>query len=199
MDRINVVTRCSRFDLVPRVRASVVPPPGLPVTWWVLVDVRDRPEVPAHVLDLAREPWVELRFFSSRPGDMGHSFLNVAYGWMRGWVYNLDDDNLLHDRFYPAMRSELAGMSGGALVFDQYVGWRDFSGLEVRRAAPGDVRVGGIDFGQAVLHTDLIEGVELVPDYYCADGQFLSDLYRKAPWDFRFLNEVLCHYNALAG
>jgi hypothetical protein len=197
--RMNIVTRCTRFGNVPLVRASIDRPSDFDVLWWLLVDVGRSDEVPPHVLALASEPWVRVRFFAGRPGDMGHSYLNTAYRRMDGWIYNLDDDNLLHDRFYPGVLSALERTSALAVVFDQEVGGRDFSGLGTRPAGPGSMRVGSVDFGQAVFHRSMIGDLELEPDYYCADGLFLERMHARSPAEFAFVDETLCHYNALAG
>lgn len=125
---------------------------------------------------------------------MGHSYLNEVYQEMDGFIYNLDDDNLLHENFYRSL-DKLGGWKQKVLVFNQYVGGMDFSGLDVRQARPENMRIGSVDFGQIVFDRSLTVDTKLIPDCYWADGQLIQDLYAKHPFEFLFIDEVLSYYN----
>ena len=94
-----------------------------------------------------------------------------------GWIYHLDDDNLLHENFYKKIGDVKITEKTGAIIFSQKVGGIDFSGVDVRYANPKKVKVGKIDLAQWIIHSSLHKG-NLYGSGYTADGEFIEKLYK---------------------
>ena len=144
-------------------------------------------------------PCINLEW-SSLHGDIGHSLLNKVLDFIPddAWVYFLDDDNEMH----PDFPSEIWHMhkenpESEGFIFSQYIGGRDFTGLEVRVAKPENVKVQKIDMAQFVLKMSLIGERKFLPMTYTADGIFIEEIYREYPEKFIFSDRVLCNYNSL--
>jgi hypothetical protein len=104
-------------------------------------------------------------------------------GIEEGWVVFLDDDTIMH----PDLLATVARSSARAVVVSQ-----DGGGLEAKR---GNVHVGTIDIGQAVIDRKLIAN-ERIPLEYAGDGEFLQRVLGGVR-EVRFVKERLAYYNAL--
>ena len=114
-----------------------------------------------------------------------------------GYVYVLDDDTLLHENFYRRVYHEIMRHRKHVVVFDQWVGGRDFSGLMTREAVPENMRVQGVDFGQVVFDVAETRGRPLRNFEYKNDGYFIQQLWEEIPQEFLFVRDTLCYYNHL--
>ena len=70
-----------------------------------------------------------------------------------------------------------------------------FARIENDRVIPPEVRVGGIDIGQVMVHRSLI-GDARIPELYEGDGWFLQNLVHEAKQAV-YLSEPLSYYNRL--
>lgn len=113
-----------------------------------------------------------------------------------GWVYFVDDDNIIHEHFYKYINN-INKAQALVHVVSQRVGGKDFSKLEYRIASAENMKVGQVDLAQYIIHCDVFkEGYEFTADY-CADGILISKIYAENPQWFTFTDEVLSHYNYL--
>lgn len=103
-----------------------------------------------------------------------------------GWVYVLDDDTLFHPDLAAAI--EEVGDAPALVVSQAWDGG-------VRRATPGEVKLGSIDIGQVVFRRDTI-GAARIPETYEGDGHFLEALLLNRR-GVVFVDRVLSLYNAL--
>jgi hypothetical protein len=196
MINLHIVTRCSRIQYLDQIYESVQSPTEFNVNWWILFDMRTVEFIDKNILSKFSQKNIHLKFFIGVEGDLGHTYLNEIYSQIPdGYIYMIDDDNAIHDRFYSRIYEEIINTNKKAIAFNQYIGGKDFSGLEYRAACPQNMRLSGVDFAQVVFHKDLTEDIMLVPNYYCADSVFLGEIYSKYPEEFSFVNEVLCYYN----
>lgn len=195
MINLNIVTRCTRFEYLDKIYEQIFAPSNFKITWWILFDIFNREINPELVVKLSKKN-INLRFFYGVPGDMGHSYLNQIYDDIEdGYIYNLDDDNSLHENFYGEIFNLISDTQSKVIVFDQYIGGKDFSQLEVRTACPENMKVSRVDFAQILFHKSLTVDTKLVSNYYCADGVLIEELYQKHPNEFLFVNKILSYYN----
>lgn len=98
-----------------------------------------------------------------------------------GWIYFLDDDNIMDENFLVNLEREIIeSPDKKAFIFDQYN-----KGPNLRlKAAIENIKVMGIDTAQMVLHRKLI-GAARWPDRQCGDGILAEELYKFNPEAFK--------------
>lgn len=199
MISLNIVTRCTRVENLKKIKESVDKKNSFNLKWWVLFDTRFNEHIDEDLIKDLISFGAIIKFFYSTPGDMGHSYLNEVFSEIgEGYIYALDDDNILHENFYVELYQILSNTDKKVIVFDQYVGGKDFSGVEVRSCSPENVKVTQIDFAQYVFHQSLTVHKKLRPNEYCADGYFAEELFNENSSIFLFLNKILCYYNFIS-
>lgn len=194
---LNIVTRCTRTSYLDLIEKQIftLDKFNFNVIWWILFDLSIIKFDPDVLVGFSKKN-INLKFFYGVPGDMGHTYLNQIYSQINGgYIYNLDDDNNLHPNFYIELDSLLKEKYSPIIVFDQYVGGKDFSGLEIRQALPENMKVSKVDFAQIIFDKSFTEQVKLIPNNYCADGFFIEELYNKYSDKFLFANQTLSYYN----
>jgi glycosyltransferase involved in cell wall biosynthesis len=108
-----------------------------------------------------------------------------------GWVYFLDDDNLIHPEFEAAFHeARRLHPKAGWFIFDQV----DAEGTLLRRATCPPT-VGHVDLGQAVIRRDVLCGFRFREDRYDADGDLFERLAVAVPPVC--VNRQATYYNAL--
>lgn len=197
---LNILTRCTRPANLPRIIESVsAAGEGYEVRWLVMFDTSRLKDIDADTLAALHSAGARMEFTAGQDGDFGHGLINRALDSIAdGWVYILDDDNVVHERFWGRVRDLISGPGSEgcrALVFNQRIDGKDFTGQEVRYAGPENMRVGGVDSAQMLLRRDLIGDRRLKAMTYVADSMLGEELYRDHPTDFRFVDEELCYYN----
>ena len=204
--KINIITRVTRPQNLSQIRESIFGsiPKGVDVKWILIFDV-------AKVENLRTDYLLGLqcnrtRFYFTRCGNWKCQYQKVnemlADGTISdGFVYLVDDDNILHPDFYRVILSnweENQDMNG--FIFSQQVDGKDFSKLDVRSAGPENIKIGGIDLAQYMFKWDVPKkhGVWFGTGY-CGDGDFAVDLFKSgAATGFKFIDEVLCYYNFIS-
>ena len=193
--KFQIITRSTRLNNLEKVRDSVFNniPKGCKVTWHIVFDTKVLKDIDAELLNRLSDENTQFHF---RKGDgWGLSQLNPIIQKLEGWIYHLDDDNILHENFYSTIKkAKLEDKK--AVIFSQKVGGIDFSGVDIRYAKPENVRVREIDLAQWLIHSSLHKD-NLYGSGYTADGEFIEKLHNKNPEQFYFIENVLCYYNAL--
>jgi len=196
---INILTRCTRPQNIPEIIRSVsAAGEFFDVRWLVIFDTSRLKDIDADTLAALGAAGAATRFEPGEPGDFGHGLVNRALDSIReGWVYILDDDNVVHPDFWARVEWHAGqpGFSARAVVFNQRVDGKDFTGQDVRHAGPENMRVGGVDSAQMLLRRDLVGDARLRRGTYVADSILGQELYEASPGDFLFVDEELCHYN----
>lgn len=105
-----------------------------------------------------------------------------------GWVWGLDDDTLVHPDLFRVAEKWALGSVNAVVVGQQRADDRYL------HADAGEVRVGGIDVGQALLRRDLI-GDRRYPDAYVGDGMLLVEVLADA--HVVYVDEPLSYHNWL--
>jgi hypothetical protein len=120
----------------------------------------------------------------------GHASKNYALSLITdGWVYQLDDDNLIHPLFFKRI----------AEYINNYPDKELFLFSQKDRLFPEnneDVRAGIVDTAMYVIKRDLI-GDHQIPLEYGGDGHFLQNLYENNIEKSLIIKEILCYYNQL--
>ena len=170
MNILNVITACSRPENLPLLEESLEPGKASFELRWLVI--HDTGEVESRV---------------------GNAQKNEALEMIdSGWVYFLDDDNLIHPKFFPAIAQAIHdGPGRRGFIFSQDCN------LFIRRASPETVRVDRIDLAQFVLRRDLIGSWRFDLPTYNSDGMLIEGLYQKHAGEFTFIDQVLCYYNRL--
>lgn len=106
-----------------------------------------------------------------------------------GWVYFLDDDNLIHPDFF----GELYAAINKFDMFRAFAFQQDATTF----VRPVDIRVNHVDMAQVCIRRDLIDDMRFALHPYNADGRFIESIYRANPKDWCIINKPLCFYNAL--
>lgn len=195
--KLNIITRCTRLNNIEMVKASIFNnvPKHIHLKWHVVFDTRTLKDIDAEILNRLDDDNTHLHFM--RGDGWGLSQLNNLIKEQIGWIYHVDDDNIIHDDFYATiLKTHKENKDAKAFIFSQYVGGKDFSGVEIRHALPENVAVGKIDLAQWLIHSDLHANYEYGSGY-TADGNFIVNMYSNEADKFVFIDKVLCHYNYL--
>lgn len=206
---IHIITRCTRTRNLKRVQESVEDnETKINVVWHIVFDTSIIKDIDAELLfSLSNSKGIKLHYVKNT--GWGLSSVNdliqdITINDQNSWLYFLDDDNILHEKFYQRIEyyhKEYPDHKG--LIFSQYVGGKDFTGLDVREASSENVKVQKIDLAQYILHADLFynhdkTAMKLFSSGYRADGEFIEELYNGVARDsFVIIPEILCYYNHL--
>jgi hypothetical protein len=118
MIKLNIVTRCTRIENLQRIKKSIDIKNSFNLKWWILFDTRFNENIDQNLLDELTSFDANLRFFHSDPGDMGHSYLNEVFSEIGdGFIYTLDDDNILHEDFYSEIYNTLSNTDKKVIIF----------------------------------------------------------------------------------
>jgi len=195
--KINIITRCTRVKNLSDLQTSIFKrkiPSKVQVEWHIVFDTEILKDIDAEILNRLDEPHTHLYF---RKGDgWGLSQLNDLIHSLDGWIYHLDDDNLIHPNFYNKVYQEVNNTDLKGIIFSQQVDGKDFTGLQVREAKSENVRVQGIDLAQWLIRSDLHKNYSYGSGY-TADGEFIEKIFTENTDQFTLIEDVLCYYNFL--
>lgn len=186
MEKLHIVTPCSRPENLAKMCDSIdALRPLFDVAWWVIFDLAacDPVDVDDAITDAVYVP-------SSQwgAGQRNHALDRIE----DGWVYFLDDDNLIHPNFFELKQLIADNPEKRAFAFAQkhVDGW-------VREVAPETMKVNHIDMAQVLIRRDLIGDERFPLPFYNADGRFIQAIYDRSPDEWLLVNKVMCYYNAL--
>ena len=190
--QFHVVTRCTRVENLLTLLEGVYSS-GVNVSWHIVFDTNHVKEVDVKLLGELYSSNAQLYF---KNGDgWGLSNLNdILKALPEGYVFHLDDDNLMHPDYYRQM-SIAHSMWPDKKVFcygQELSIWGD----NFRYASPENTVVGGIDLAQYTVHTDVYKEMSYGSGY-TADGEFIEAYHKAHPEQFVFLNDVICYYNRI--
>ncbi len=180
---VSIVTPCSRPNNLHQLTLTI--PENC--EWIIVVDGNSSDGIPA---DIRARPNVAT--YHVEGGLEGSAQRNLALRNARGqYVYFLDDDNIIHPRYFQEVMPLLDGTR--VIVVNQI--WADGERHVV--AAP-PVRVGNVDTGQVILPLDLAREFEWRTNVKHADGDYFSRIWEKYSDRFVFVHKDLTYYNYLS-
>jgi len=203
MQTINIITRCTRPNNLPKVMDSVFHkvPSNLKINWHVLFDTVPLKDIDAGILSTISSNNTKIHFV--RGGDGGllypQSTKLIKTFDKDSWFYFLDDDNIIHEDFYKHVGGNtiLENNSNHLIhVVSQQVDGKDFTGLDVRVATPENTGFQKTDIAQVIIKSELIDNYSFGASY-AADGYFIQAVLDEHPEYFSYHNLVLSHYNYL--
>jgi glycosyltransferase involved in cell wall biosynthesis len=197
MELLNIITRCTRLGNLKKISESIFSTDKFTIKWFIIFDTNSVHNIPIDLLLHLQSKNVIIKYEKSEPNDHGHQMVNNVIDEIEsGWVYVLDDDNIIHHDFFNSILDIITDNKKiEGIIFDQKIGGVDFTKQDLRLSSPDDVKVGKIDMAQFLLKRDLI-GISRIPrGHYVGDGMFIEKLFNENTEKFIFINKVLCYYN----
>lgn len=197
--KLNIITRCTRPSNLLELRKSIYNNISQYISyiWTIYFDSRILKDIDAELLSELQNSRIKVNMLFQKGDYWGLKQLNDLLVTMDGWIYHLDDDNILHEDFTSEVISYLTEEGKKVIVFSQKVSYKDFSNLDIRIASPLNMFVSKVDLAQWLIHSDIHQQGNLYGSGYTADGEFIENLYKKMPDKFIFLNKVISYYNYL--
>ncbi len=194
--KINILTRCSRFENLYEIQKQVFDNKNVDVTWHIIFDTNNLKDVPADLLFNLQNDNTKLHFVKSNGTDYLYPQCGEIASGQDGWIYLLDDDNKLHEKFYTEITKEIKKTDGTkrVIVFNQKVDKRDFTGLDIREAKPENMKHQGVDIGQVVFHSTIFNDYQFKGDY-SGDGFLIEQIFKDNPETFYYVPKILSYYN----
>lgn len=194
---INIITRCSRVGNLKIISEGLVQNLES-IRWWIIFDTNIVQQIDVATLADLNKIGAIIRYRGGESTSCGMNLVNSILDEINdGWVYILDDDNLIHPNFFGVILETIKSNPNKlGIIFNQKVGGIDFSGLDIREAKHENVKVGSIDSAQFLLDRKLISDLRFINDYK-ADGYFIVSLYEANKDKFLFLEQELCYYNKI--
>jgi hypothetical protein len=180
-----LVTPCSRPENLERIKQSIQF--DKIEKWYIVYDNRRFEFSKRYEGD---EQIVEIECLDE--GIAGHQCRNksldiILNSSTRGFVYFVDDDNIIHPNFW-----NFKFDPGEALAYTFH---QQVNSHNVRT---GNLPIPGcIDTAQYVVHTDTIGKNRFISDVYEADGMFINSIVDENMSTWKFINDVGCYYNFL--
>jgi len=191
---INILTRCTRPENLLQISKTIFTD-LFEINWYILFDTTVLKDIDAELL-MELSKYAKIKFLKSQPNSFGYNMVNDILDEITdGWVYILDDDNLIHPNFYKKLNELINDDTYGIFVFEQKVDGKDFTKLDIRESKPENMKVGGVDIAQVLIHIGHYGDTKRFNNSYTADGELIVDLYNQRSQDFIFINQELCYYN----
>lgn len=176
---IHIITPCSRPENLEHLRETI--PVGC--TWTVFMDYStSKKDVPKGVKVVR----------SNLGGAWGNPLRNLALDYLQAsasdndYVYFLDDDNIIHSKWFEAVKDST----------EDFVNWAQcFRNGDPRLHATDSPRVGNIDTASYMVRLGFM-GKARFEYKYEADGLFAQLLMAGTP-KIKTHQEYLCYYNYL--
>ena len=197
--KFNVVTRCSRLNNLDKVRASIFSNYEGDFTWHILFDTTILKDIPADLLARLNSDKIQLHFVTSDGIDYLYPQMsNLAKTFDSGFVVMVDDDNIVHPQFFNEVVNAIKVSDDTHKIFvvNQFVGGKDFTGLDVREAKPENMKYQGIDIAQLIFHHSVFNEYDFT-GHYAGDSILIDKIYIENPQWFSYIPKELCYYNYL--
>ena len=148
-----IITRVTRLENLSTIFKTIFNTSKFNVTWYISFDTNIVKEINTDILNMVQIPNCILKFIECKNGDYGYEMINIILDEIKqGFIYILDDDNILHEDFYDDIyKAILDNPDKKGFVFNQKVDGKDFTKLDIRIASPENMKVQKIDIAQYVL------------------------------------------------
>ena len=202
--KLKIVTPCTRYENLAQIEKSIedslkkIETSDIDFEWIIAFDTHSLLSIPSEIINsFQTKSWVHGIFVNDPTNVVGKAQLNrvIELSNPLDWIYALDDDNILHVDFFAEFTKAIKdNPDKEVVVFNQFVGGKDFTGLQFREAKPENTKYQGIDQAQFV-HTVSVLGDERYPMHYAGDGLMIEKIYASTPEKFLFIDKILCYYN----
>jgi hypothetical protein len=192
-NKFNFIIACSRpYNLPFVIRSIERQTKGINYQILIVFDFEES-EVDEFIIRFLKRK-INIKYFFDKTlvnkNSGGNAAKNFAINKItKGWVYQLDDDNLLYPNFIKKILEYINNNPDiQCFIFSQNNRYFPKSS--------NDIRCGIIDTAMYLLDRNFI-GDEKIPEIYGGDGMFIEKLYNKNPKKCLIIDEVLCFYNIL--
>jgi len=198
--KINIITRCTRTSNLLTIKEGVLnAPKGVTVNWHIVFDTGALKDIDAEVLsNLTDTVNVKLHFVKGQRGGLLYPEVSDIIRTIKsGWIYLLDDDNIIHEDFYKTIKASIKNLPIAQVhIVSQLVSGRDFTGQEIIVASRENTAFQKIDIAQMVINRSIFDTHSFSANY-AADGFFIEEVLKTHGDSFVWIDKVLCHYNYL--
>lgn len=205
MIRLHLLTRCTRLHNLPEIEESIKNniPDSVKVEWYIIFDTGYFSSIPMEVLEKYSKYHLRYRDNKGHGMEVFNDILSDIMLLDDGvtindWFYILDDDNIIHPDFYKVF-NYVDDYTTHGVLFNQYIGGKDWTGLEIREIKSNNIKVREVDSAQFMLRlnfwNNLYKSGYGFGSGYLADGEFIEMAYKIHRSIFMLIDEVLCYYN----
>ncbi len=197
MTQLHIITPCTRVDNLDKLFDSIKPGASLlSLAWWIVFDILN-PSVPKDI-SYHTEFRDGIEIITTGIGDpsfiAGKGQINHALEQINdGYVYVLDDDNIIHPAFFQWFAHVIQGQYDAYFmaqeVYSQGPMW-------IRYVGPGMIKETFIDQAQYIFRRNVI-GDDRFIQKYTADGEFAERIINTRNITGLFNNYPTCYYNYL--
>lgn len=189
---INIITRCTRVNNLYKIKEDIIKETLSNIIWHVIIDTNIIKNIPISIITLLQEDFIKVYYKAGSKIDMAHQSINDVIDQItEGYIYILDDDNKLH----PKLISTIEQYNSKGFLFNQYIGFKDFTNKEYRIILQDNIKVRHVDMAQFIMDKTLIGSYRIPQDQYIGDGLWIEEIYKNHADDFTIIPEVLCYYN----
>lgn len=184
---INIITACSRPENLQALYESLQ---GLTCKWYIILDDCKEFNLSTHFNSTVKLIVKQ----SKKKGKWAGSLKNEALEMISfGWVYVLDDDNILH----PAFKNLIWHYIDVYHYKDAFVFNLLLPDGKLMIANYSSIKVYHINQAQFILKRELIGETRYDLDKYEDDGLFIEYIYEHNPDKFMCINEIMSYHNKL--
>jgi len=199
MTQLHIITPCTRIHNLQEMYKSIEPGEKLlDIEWWIVLDSAN-PYVTLDMRSLTilkdlQKKNIHIEHASDPSFIAGKGQINYALDRIKdGYVYVLDDDNIIHSAFFQWFEHVVQGQYDvyfmAQEVYSQGPMW-------IRYVNPGMVKETFIDQAQYVIRRSVI-GDDRFIQKYTADGEFIERIVTTRDVTGLFSNYPTCYYNYL--
>jgi len=200
MEKYHIITRCTRLQNLLQIKENVYNcSENIEINWHLIFDVGPLKDIDAELLaELTEKETTNVYFVEgTKKGLLYPEVSNLISKIKEGWIYLLDDDNILHEDFYEeTLKSIISNKDKSVHIFSQKVDGKDFTGLDIRVASPENTKWQGIDIAQMLIDRTVFNDFKFEANY-SADGFFIEKVYADRPDKFIWIDKILSYYNYL--
>jgi glycosyltransferase involved in cell wall biosynthesis len=196
--KFKIITRCTRTTNLLTIQQSVFNS-KFDVEWHIIFDNSVLKDISVDLLTNLQNPNTIFHFVTGEDGDLLYpQSSKIVSQFTEGWVYYLDDDNIIHENFYEEISKTIeSNKDKKVFIVAQQVNGKDFTGLYVREALPQHTKHQHIDIAQLLIKYSVFKQYSFIGDY-SADGYFVEKVYSEKPEWFFWDNRILSYYNYLS-
>lgn len=185
---INIATSCSRPQNLHSIFKSI----NFTCKWYIVFDYK-KENLNINNLNFLFKDWIILDYLEEKP--WGYPQKNFIINKIQdGFIYFLDDDNLIHPLFYKTTIKIINENKNVKAIFYS----QKLDNNVTRKVHHESVRAFSIDQAQFLLHRSLIAEKRYGNEHH-ADGNFIESIYKENNKNiFYFYNENdITFYNKL--
>lgn len=191
--KFHIITRCTRQENLEIIFENIFDN-WYDITWHVIFDCYRIKNLDAERIFKIQHKKVKLYYTYSDKDDYLYPQCHKVFDEIsEGYVLFIDDDNLVHPEYFKEI-TKVINDDYKIYVVDQYVGGKDFTGLEVRIASKDNNKLKGVDIGQLTFHISVFKKYRFKEGYQ-ADGFLIEDIMLENPQWFYYINKTLSYYN----